>query len=1083
MLNYRFALAAAALASTALVSTAAEAGDKPIIAPAPAWVKPVKPAAEQKAESGAVRLLLLDQQVALEPGSQTIYSEAAVKIQSPQGLAAGNISFPWSPDTSDLTVHKLLIRRGDKVIDVLASGQTFTVVRREANLESATLDGVLTANIQPEGLQVGDVLEFATSVTQRDPVLKGHVEQLAAGWNGIPVARAHLRVRWPSSLRLRMRGTASLPPLKPTREGGLNVVELALDDLAPVVAPKGAPPRYQLGRMVELSDFASWAEVGALLAPLYEKAAVLPAQGPLRSELESIRAASNDPKVRAEAALALVQDRIRYVALSMGAGGLVPADAETTWSRRYGDCKAKTALLLALLHALDIDAVPVAVNSTLGDGLDARLPMVGQFDHVLVRAAIGGKSYWLDGTRSGDSSLDRLTVPAFGWGLPLVAQGAALVRMVPPPLDVPTQAVTIRIDAREGITVPAPTKIEVVLRGDEAVATNLSLDSLSPDARERALREYWKAQYDFIDVTSTAAAFDRKSGALRLTMEGLAKMEWRNGWYLTDGTGVGYEADFSRDPGPDRDAPFAVPYPYFNRTDETILLPAGFAPQRTSGSDAQVDRTVAGIEYHRKASFADNVFTVEKTERSVVPEFPASEAPAAQAALRELANAAVYIRRPSGYQPTEKEVAAALAATPATADAFIERGNMLLNRERYDEAIADFGRAIALEPGNVWAYANRGISEVWKQNYAAAAKDLDAAAAIDARNAVVFRARGLMAEQQGAFKDAVAAYSKALEIEPDSSFALGHRAQAHRALGEDEEALADSAAALKRNPRWIELYLLRANVLRRQGQAEAAIAEAKAVAEANPGENYALVVAGNIYSAFHKDAEAMSAFDRALALKPEAYVYLNRSLARPKEDVAGRRADLDAALKLEPGFAAAVAAKAALQGEKGDYAGAAATYSQALAKAPDAPELLVQRGIAYARSGDSARAAKDFAAARAKTTRPVLLNNACWAKATAGVALQEALADCDAALAKEPDEPAFRDSRAFVLMRLGRLEEAIAEYDRVLAKNPRMTSSLFGRAAAWARKGDKAKSAADAEAALKIDPDVRTRFEGYGITL
>jgi transglutaminase-like putative cysteine protease len=81
------------------------------------------------------------------------------------------------------------------------------------------------------------------------------------------------------------------------------------------------------------------------MAPLYEKAAAIPAQGPLRSELERIQSLSPDPKVRTEAALALVQDRVRYVALEMGAGGYVPTDAETTWSRRYGDCKGKTALL------------------------------------------------------------------------------------------------------------------------------------------------------------------------------------------------------------------------------------------------------------------------------------------------------------------------------------------------------------------------------------------------------------------------------------------------------------------------------------------------------------------------------------------------------------------------------------------------------------------------------------------------------------------------------------------------------------------------------------------------------------------
>ena len=56
-------------------------------------------------------------------------------------------------------------------------------------------------------------------------------------------------------------------------------------------------------------------------------------------------------------------------------------------------------LLVAILRSLGIDADAVAVSSGLGDGMDMRLPRVGAFDHVLVRATIAGRIYWLDGTR------------------------------------------------------------------------------------------------------------------------------------------------------------------------------------------------------------------------------------------------------------------------------------------------------------------------------------------------------------------------------------------------------------------------------------------------------------------------------------------------------------------------------------------------------------------------------------------------------------------------------------------------------------------------------------------------------------
>ena len=106
----------------------------------------------------------------------------------------------------------------------------------------------------------------------------------------------------------------------------------------------------------------------------------------------------------------------------------------------------------------------------------------------------------------------------------------------------------------------------------------------------------------------------------------------------------------------------------------------------------------------------------------------------------------------------------------------------------------------------------------------------------------------------------------------------------------------------------------------------------------------------------------------------------------------------------------------------------------------------------------------------------------CWEKATAGVALESALADCDAALAKSPDVAAYLDSRAFVMLRLGRLDEAIAGYTRAIHAAPRQAASLYGRGVAWSRKGDKAQAAADQAAALKIDANVRTEFETYGVT-
>lgn len=655
------------------------------------------------------------------------------------------------------------------------------------------------------------------------------------------------------------------------------------------------------------------------------------------------------------------------------------------------------------------------------------------------------------------------------------------MRLLPSPPAKPLSSTVIRIDAQAGLTIPAPTHIDVTLSGDEAIVANMAMVNLTGDIRDRALREYWRSQYDFIDVKSTSATFDPATGEMRFAMDGLARMDWNDGWYETDGTSVGYKADFTRDPGPDRDAPFTVDYPAYSKVVETILLPPNFA-KASAGNAGEVNQTVAGIEYHRTVTLKDNVFTVEKTERSIAPEFPAADAPAAQETLRALATRSVGIRRPANYQPNDAEMAASIKTTPTGVAGFLERGNTLLNRGKLDDAIKDFDQALAIEPTNVWALADRGITRVWKGDFVVARKDLDAAAAIDPRNPVVLRARGLLAERNGSPKEAVAAYTDAIAAEPGNTFALIHRATANRAAGNDDAALGDAAAALKLDPKLVDLYLLRANIYRNQGNRAAALAEAAAAAGANPTETYAQVVAANIAGALGARDDAMRYYGRALAIKPEAYIYLNRSIYRPKADVAGRLADVDAALKLDPASVDALATKADLLAEKHDFAGALA-LTTALAQSPNQTALLLARGSVYARSGQAAQAERDFAAVRSKATEANDLNSICWAKATNNVSLESALQDCDTALAKSPDIPAYLDSRAFVLLRLGRNEEAIASYDRALARSPRLAASLFGRAVAWARKGDRAKSAADLAAAEQSDADVRDRFARYGVTI
>jgi TPR repeat protein len=322
----------------------------------------------------------------------------------------------------------------------------------------------------------------------------------------------------------------------------------------------------------------------------------------------------------------------------MNDAGLVPAGADDTWARRFGDCKGKSVLLVAILRALGLGAGPTAVSTQTGDGMDQRLPNIGWFDHVIVKLEIAGKTYWLDSTRQGDPSLDDLTIPNHHWALPIQPGGAGLAPLDPPPLSAPLFETLLMIDASKGIARSAPTHVEVIYRGDGALAARQSLMSVPRADYERSLREMLTKMYPWLTVDRVDIVRADTSNQVRLTGDGLAKVDWATApdgiqFYHAPGTSMANDTTFKREPGPNTDAPFFIPYPNFVRSVQEVTLPVD-GDFTLIGAD--VDAKVAGQELKRASRIEGGVLRIEMSARSFVPEFPASNADAAGAALRAL---------------------------------------------------------------------------------------------------------------------------------------------------------------------------------------------------------------------------------------------------------------------------------------------------------------------------------------------------------------------------------------------------------------------------------------------------------------
>jgi hypothetical protein len=131
---------------------------------------------------------------------------------------------------------------------------------------------------------------------------------------------------------------------------------------------------------VFVSTFKNYGEFGKA----YEKRA-----GPqviindeIRDLTLSLTSGFKSRRDKAKAIYNWVAQNIRYVALNMGAGGVVPHPASEILKNRYGDCKDKSTLLITMLKVIEIDGLHALISS--GDAYKLPpIPVHSPINHVI----------------------------------------------------------------------------------------------------------------------------------------------------------------------------------------------------------------------------------------------------------------------------------------------------------------------------------------------------------------------------------------------------------------------------------------------------------------------------------------------------------------------------------------------------------------------------------------------------------------------------------------------------------------------------------------------------------------------------
>jgi transglutaminase-like putative cysteine protease len=376
---------------------------------------------------------LVDYQERVTDGAFYAYKRTLARVNDASHIEDASLFlFELQDNNHQIVLHAVDIIR-DGVRSSVLTEENISVMQRERSLENHITDNRETVSLSIDDLRVGDIIDFrATEITRAgDHPLNGRFYNTIfwIDWN-CPVYLQKVRIVNESQKGLQAQyctyrdgaHSSVMEYIKPDE-----TLEKAYENLSSMsfeeVTPAWLWPDFLLA-----TTSSQWEELSAYLFGYYRS------HGALESSVNIADLDVYDPAKTVEQNIIgitrFVQNEIRYKGENHGIFTHTPKPAEQTLTKRYGDCKDKSNLLVILLKQINVEACLTLVNTDYGIKINQLSPSLYHFNHVVVHITHNGKDYFFDPTikkQAGD--LEHSTTFDYGYGLDLKEQGASLTKL------------------------------------------------------------------------------------------------------------------------------------------------------------------------------------------------------------------------------------------------------------------------------------------------------------------------------------------------------------------------------------------------------------------------------------------------------------------------------------------------------------------------------------------------------------------------------------------------------------------------------------------------------------------------------
>ena len=282
-------------------------------------------------------------------------------------------------------------------IEVLKPGGEAMAVDIAANSKEMIDDSQMGANIYDPNskilrvnipnVEVGDVVHSVTRTTVQRPVIPGEFADDNVFEGPGYIRHLTYEVYAPEDKPLKRIGLRDEVPgtvnyAKQSEDGNTTLHRWEVTNVPRMFDEPGMPPYDMVLQRLMVSTTPTWEDVSKWYYGVCKPH--LEATSPeMKKTVEDLTAGLKTDREKIEAVFYHVSKKIRYMGLTpeKDRPGFEPHDVKLTFGNKYGVCRDKAALLVAMLQAAGFDAYPVLVN--VGSKRDQEIPEPA-FNHAIV---------------------------------------------------------------------------------------------------------------------------------------------------------------------------------------------------------------------------------------------------------------------------------------------------------------------------------------------------------------------------------------------------------------------------------------------------------------------------------------------------------------------------------------------------------------------------------------------------------------------------------------------------------------------------------------------------------------------------